>query len=71
MVISTALWFNRKPWKERQMTSIYEDKDTSALELAEELSQVNCQDELDFDYLFEYDPPCSNFATEDQGLYSK
>ncbi|XP_061114484.1 nuclear factor of activated T-cells, cytoplasmic 2-like [Conger conger] len=48
------------------MTSIYEDKDTSALELAEELSQVHCQDELDFDYLFEYDPPCSNFPTEDQ-----
>ncbi|XP_035238575.1 nuclear factor of activated T-cells, cytoplasmic 2 isoform X2 [Anguilla anguilla] len=48
------------------MTSIYEDKDPSALELAEELSQVNCQDELDFDYLFEYDPPCNDFPAEDQ-----
>ncbi|KAJ8258138.1 hypothetical protein GJAV_G00193570 [Gymnothorax javanicus] len=48
------------------MTSIYEDKDSSALELAEELSQVNCQDELDFDYLFEYDPPCSEFSAEDR-----
>lgn len=53
------------------MTSIYEDKDPSALELAEELSQVNCQDELDFDYLFEYDPPCNDFPAEDQGLCSK
>ncbi|KAJ8369863.1 hypothetical protein SKAU_G00098910 [Synaphobranchus kaupii] len=52
------------------MTSIYEDKDPSALELAEELSQVHCQDELDFDYLFEYDPPCSDFPAADQDEHS-
>lgn len=52
------------------MTSVYEDKDPNALGLAEELSQVSCQDELDFAYLFEYDPPCVDF-TGDQGLYEK
>lgn len=37
------------------MSSFYEDK--SELGLAEELRQVNCQDELEFDYLFEYEFP--------------
>ncbi|XP_052397323.1 nuclear factor of activated T-cells, cytoplasmic 2-like [Carassius gibelio] len=36
------------------MSSFYSDK--AALGLAEELSQVHCQDELEFDYLFEYGP---------------
>ncbi|XP_040049815.2 nuclear factor of activated T-cells, cytoplasmic 2 isoform X2 [Gasterosteus aculeatus] len=41
-----------------QMTSFYDDKD-----LEEELSRVNCLDEdLEFEYLFEYEPPCSDFA---------
>lgn len=34
------------------MSSFYGDK--TALGLAEELSQVHCQDELEFEYLFEY-----------------
>lgn len=34
------------------MSSLYDDK--AALGLAEELDQVHCQDELEFDYLFEY-----------------
>jgi len=46
------------------MTSFYDDKD-----LEEELSRVNCPDEdLEFEYLFEYEPPCSDFAAGDQGL---
>ncbi|XP_063745831.1 nuclear factor of activated T-cells, cytoplasmic 2 isoform X2 [Eleginops maclovinus] len=44
------------------MTSFYDDKD-----LAEDLSGVNCPDEdLEFEYLFEYEPPCSGFAAGDQ-----
>ncbi|XP_056279560.1 nuclear factor of activated T-cells, cytoplasmic 2 isoform X1 [Pseudoliparis swirei] len=44
------------------MTSFYDDKD-----LEEELSRVNCPDEdLEFEYLFEYEPPCSDFAAGDQ-----
>ncbi|XP_010873459.1 nuclear factor of activated T-cells, cytoplasmic 2 isoform X2 [Esox lucius] len=39
------------------MSSFYEGKDPNELGLEEELSQVNCQDELEFDYLFEYEPP--------------
>lgn len=38
------------------MSSFYDRKDPSELGLEEELSQVNCQDELEFDYLFEYEP---------------
>lgn len=46
-----------------QMTSFYDDKD-----LEEELSRVNCLDEdLEFEYLFEYEPPCSDFAAGYQG----
>lgn len=46
------------------MTSFYDEKD-----LEEELSRVNCPDEdLQFEYLFEYEPPCSDFAGGDQGL---
>lgn len=46
------------------MTSFYDDKD-----LVEELSRVSCPDEdLQFEYLFEYEPPCSDFAGGDQGL---
>lgn len=46
------------------MTSFYDEKD-----LEEELSRVNCPDEdLEFEYLFEYEPPCSDFAGGDQGL---
>nr|XP_029520976.1 nuclear factor of activated T-cells, cytoplasmic 2-like isoform X1 [Oncorhynchus nerka] len=48
------------------MSSFYDRKDPSELGLEEELSQVNCQDELEFDYLFEYEPPCNNFPGEDQ-----
>lgn len=44
------------------MSSFYGDK--AALGLAEELSQVNCQDELEFDYLFEY-----GTSTGLQGLF--
>ncbi|KAM8864459.1 nuclear factor of activated T-cells, cytoplasmic 2 isoform 2-T2 [Spinachia spinachia] len=44
------------------MTSFYDDKD-----LEEELSRVHCLDEdLEFEYLFEYEPPCSDFAAGDQ-----
>lgn len=46
------------------MTSFYDEKD-----LEEELSRVSCPDEdLEFEYLFEYEPPCSDFAGGDQGL---
>ncbi|CDQ59429.1 unnamed protein product [Oncorhynchus mykiss] len=48
------------------MNSFYDGKNPSDLGLEEELSQVNCQDELEFDYLFEYEPPCDNFPGEDQ-----
>ncbi|KAL6119472.1 nfatc2 [Pungitius sinensis] len=44
------------------MTSFYDDTD-----LEEELSRVNCLDEdLEFEYLFEYEPPCGDFAAGDQ-----
>ncbi|XP_023122485.2 nuclear factor of activated T-cells, cytoplasmic 2 isoform X1 [Amphiprion ocellaris] len=44
------------------MTSFYDDKD-----LEEELSRVTCPDEdLEFEILFEYEPPCSDFAGGDQ-----
>ncbi|XP_030590313.1 nuclear factor of activated T-cells, cytoplasmic 2 isoform X3 [Archocentrus centrarchus] len=44
------------------MTSFYDEKD-----LVEELSRVSCPDEdLQFEYLFEYEPPCSDFAGGDQ-----
>ncbi|XP_029911346.1 nuclear factor of activated T-cells, cytoplasmic 2 isoform X2 [Myripristis murdjan] len=44
------------------MTSFYDVKD-----LEEELSRVNCPDEdLEFEYLFEYEPPCSDFTGGDQ-----
>ncbi|XP_056158162.1 nuclear factor of activated T-cells, cytoplasmic 2 isoform X2 [Lampris incognitus] len=40
------------------MTSLYDEKD-----LAEELSRVNCPDEdLEFDYLFEYEPSCGDLT---------
>lgn len=44
------------------MSSFYGDK--VALGLAEELSQVNCQDELEFADLFEY-----GFSAGQQGLF--
>ncbi|MEQ2208494.1 hypothetical protein XENOCAPTIV_002983, partial [Xenoophorus captivus] len=45
----------------RQMTTFYDEKD-----LEEDLRPANCPDEdLQFDYLFEYEPPCSDYA--DQG----
>lgn len=53
--------------KRNQMTSFYDDK-VHAHELAEELSQVNCQDDLEFAYLFEYEPPSSDFPVENRGL---
>ncbi|KAM3871864.1 nuclear factor of activated T-cells, cytoplasmic 2 [Diretmus argenteus] len=44
------------------MTSFYDEKD-----LEEELSRVNCPDEdLEFEFLFEYEPPCSDFPGGDQ-----
>ncbi|KAM6982098.1 nuclear factor of activated T-cells, cytoplasmic 2 isoform 2-T2 [Tautogolabrus adspersus] len=44
------------------MTSFYDEKD-----LEEELSRVNCPDEdLQFEYLFEYEPPCSDFSGGNQ-----
>ncbi|MED6289462.1 hypothetical protein CHARACLAT_002984 [Characodon lateralis] len=43
------------------MTSFYDEKD-----LEEDLRRANCPDEdLQFDYLFEYEPPCSDFADQD------
>lgn len=46
------------------MTSFYDEKD-----LEEELSRVSCPDEdLEFEYLFEYEPPCSDVAGGGQGL---
>ncbi|XP_072552270.1 nuclear factor of activated T-cells, cytoplasmic 2 [Salminus brasiliensis] len=47
------------------MSSFYEDKDCSELGLAGELSQVPCPDELEFDYLFDYEAPCSEFPAGD------
>lgn len=44
------------------MSSYYNEKD-----LEEELSRVCPDEDLEFEYLFEYDPPCSEFAG-DQGL---
>ncbi|XP_076839991.1 nuclear factor of activated T-cells, cytoplasmic 2 isoform X2 [Brachyhypopomus gauderio] len=49
----------------RQMTSFYEDKDCNQLGLTGDLSQVNCSDELEFAYLFDYETPCSDFSAED------
>lgn len=44
------------------MSSFYDEKD-----LVEELSRASCPDEdLQFEYLFEYEPPCSDFAGGDQ-----
>ncbi|XP_017274600.1 nuclear factor of activated T-cells, cytoplasmic 2 isoform X1 [Kryptolebias marmoratus] len=44
------------------MSSFYDGKD-----LEEELSRVSCPDEdLSFEYLFEYEPPCSDFPGGDQ-----
>ncbi|XP_047426556.1 nuclear factor of activated T-cells, cytoplasmic 2 isoform X3 [Mugil cephalus] len=52
----------RKITQFRQMTSFYVEND-----LEEELSRVNCPDEdLEFEYLFEYEPPCSDFAGGNQ-----
>lgn len=46
------------------MTSFYDER-----ELEEELSRVNCPDEdLQFEYLFEYELPCSDFTKRDEGL---
>lgn len=46
------------------MSSFYDEKD-----LEEELSRVSYPDEdLEFEYLFEYEPPCSDFAGGNQGL---
>lgn len=46
------------------MTSFYDEKD-----LEEELSRVSCPDEdLEFEYLFEYGLPCSDVAGGGQGL---
>ncbi|XP_066528856.1 nuclear factor of activated T-cells, cytoplasmic 2 [Hoplias malabaricus] len=38
------------------MSSLYEDKSCT------ELGQVSCPDELEFDYLFDYEPPCREFT---------
>lgn len=46
------------------MTTFYDQKD-----LEEDLSRVGCPDEdLDFEYLFEYEPPCSDVAGGGEGL---
>lgn len=46
------------------MSTYYDQKD-----LEEELSRVGCPDEdLDFEYLFEYEQPCSDVAGASQGL---
>lgn len=46
------------------MTSFYDEND-----LEEDLSRVSCPDEdLEFEYLFEYEPPCSVVAAGGQGL---
>lgn len=45
------------------MTSFYDERD-----LEEELTQINCpDDDLEFEYLFEYGTPCSDFAGGDPG----
>lgn len=55
---------DRKASRIRQMSSFYDGKD-----LEEELSRVSCpDDDLSFEYLFEYEPPCSDFPGGDQGL---
>nr|XP_015220063.1 PREDICTED: nuclear factor of activated T-cells, cytoplasmic 2 isoform X1 [Lepisosteus oculatus] len=50
------------------MTSLYEDKEPNpnTLGITEDLNPVNCQDELDFSILFEYDPPCSEYLEQDE-----
>lgn len=48
------------------MSSFYGEK--AALGLAAELSQVNCQDELEFDYLFEYENQTG--LQDEQGISS-
>lgn len=46
------------------MSSFYGEKDCSELVgLAGDLSQVTCPDELEFDYLFDYEPPCSEISS--------
>lgn len=57
--------FPRLLWpKERPMSTFYDQKD-----LEEELSRVGCNDEdLDFEYLFEYEQPCSDVAGGSEGL---
>lgn len=46
------------------MTAFYDDK-----VLEDELGQVSCPEgDLDFAYLFEYEPPCSDVASGGQGL---
>lgn len=46
------------------MTAFYDDK-----VLEDELAQVSCPEgDLDFAYLFEYEPPCSDVASGGQGL---
>lgn len=46
------------------MTTFYDQKD-----LEEDLNGVGCPDEdLDFEYLFEYEPPCSDVAGGGPGL---
>ncbi|XP_046725821.1 nuclear factor of activated T-cells, cytoplasmic 2 isoform X1 [Silurus meridionalis] len=48
----------------RQMSSLYEDKECCEVGLSGELAQVNSE-ELEFDYLFNYEPPDSSFPSGD------
>lgn len=68
---SVILWFRR--WDHlqiRQMSSFYgEEKECSELRLSGDLTQVNSE-ELEFDYLFNYEPPNSDFHSGDlKGLF--
>lgn len=67
---STISWF--RLWGNlqiRQMSSLYEDKECCELGLPGELTQVNSE-ELEFDYLFNYEPPESDFPSGDlKGLF--
>lgn len=51
------------------MSSFYQEEKESELRLSGDLTQVNSE-ELEFDYLFNYEPPDSNFPSGDlKGLF--
>lgn len=53
------------------MTSIYKDNDPHSLELVEDLGQDNSQEELDFSYLFLYNPSDDFRVIEGKSIFLK